>query len=65
MKNFGLVHLRAEGAPGHPEDYTWECSCETCKKRMLDQAKAYFDYWRAHGVSEEQLSQESMYMPPV
>ena len=60
IEGFGLVHLKVEGAPIHPDDIDADMSDEYIKK----QAKVYFDYHRKAGRPEELLSQESLYIKP-
>ena len=60
LPGFGLAHLKAEGAPIHPDDIDANMTDEYIKK----QAKAYFDYHRKAGRPEELLSQESLYTKP-
>lgn len=64
MTGFGLARIMAEGSPMHPDDITWECECEKCQARFAAQAKAYFDWWRAHGRSEKDMSEEPYYIAP-
>jgi hypothetical protein len=40
---FGLVHIRGEGMPAHPEDIYIHCGCAKCEARWQKQLKAYND----------------------
>lgn len=42
--NFGLAHLKVEGAPAHPEDILIHCGCKKCEVVWQRQLKAYNDY---------------------
>ena len=44
FNNFGLAHLKVEGAPAHPEDILIHCGCEKCEIVWQRQLKAYNDY---------------------
>ena len=44
-KEFGLVHMRQEGAPAHPEDVYIHCGCAKCEERWQKQLKAYNDFY--------------------
>jgi len=44
MNNFGLVHLKAEGAPIHPDDVVCGISSEMTDERFFSQLKAYYKF---------------------
>lgn len=43
----GFATIRAEGAPIHPDEITYECDCEVCRGRYDRQLAAYNAY---HGI---------------
>lgn len=39
---FGLVPIKFEGGIANPDEYKWDCWCETCQKKYKEW-KAAFD----------------------
>ena len=58
---FGLEPLKVEGAPMHPDHINGPMDDEW----IMAQATRYFDYMRAHGVSEEILNKVNYYKKPI
>jgi len=48
ITGFGLAHIKQEGAPAHPDDYTWEhppgSGCEKCQRNYERALKKYKEY---------------------
>lgn len=61
MKGFGQEPIKVEGAPMHPDHFNFETVMKMRKEDILKQAKAYFDYHRRAGASEDSLRYTAYY----
>ena len=48
-KTLGLVHMRGEGKPIHPDDLNYKCWCEKCQEHYRKQLKEYNDAYGIEG----------------
>jgi len=38
---FGMMHIKGEGKPIHPDDLNYECWCEKCQEHYNEQLRLY------------------------
>jgi len=49
----GIIHIRGEGMPIHPDELNYKCHCDKCKAHYQRQLEAYNNAYNIKEVKDE------------